>query len=336
MRRPCLTTTLTLPSPTYRGPNWESRQSSSNLRLNPTDQEHSEIDCGGLICHWSPERIAVLYPIDPRACFHTALVVPGNQSFDYSPLIPFLSHCLNNLGDPFHQTNYRANTHQFEREVILHFAQFMGLDPEDAWGYVTSGGTEGNMYSLYLARELHPAGYVLLLRGSTLLHPQDCPHPQHAPHHGQKAAPNGEVDYDDLRYMLTVHQDRPAIILATIGTTMRGAVDDIPAIRQIINELGIREHYIHADAALSGMILPYVDDPQPFGFDAGIDSISISGHKLIGAPLPCGIVHHTQTPGRNPGPSHRTCGCQRHHPVRFPQRPHAAHALVRHQPLQRR
>ena len=38
------------------------------------------------------------------------------------------------------------------------------------------------------------------------------------------------------------------------------------------------------------MILPYVDDPQPFGFDAGINSISISGHKLMGAPLPCGIV----------------------------------------------
>ena len=110
------------------------------------------------------------------------------------------------------------------------------------------------------------------------------------PHTTVKRRTDGEIDYDDLRDMLTVHRDRPAIILATIGTTMRGAVDDIPAIRQAIDELGIEEHYIHADAALSGMILPYVDDPQPFGFEAGIDSISISGHKLIGAPLPCGIV----------------------------------------------
>ena len=64
----------------------------------------------------------------------------------------------------------------------------------------------------------------------------------------------------------------------------------------------VGEHYIHADAALSGMILPHVDDPQPFGFDAGIGSISISGHKLIGAPLPCGIVltrrHLVETLGR--------------------------------------
>ena len=226
---------------------------------------------------------------------------PSNQNFDYSPLIPFLSHSLNNLGDPFHQTNYRANTHEFEREVILHFAQLMGLDPEDAWGYVTSGGTEGNMYSLYLARELHPDGMLYfseeahysILKIARILN---------MPHTTVKRQANGEIDYDDLRNMMAVYKDQPAIILATIGTTMRGAVDDIPTIRQIINELGIREHYIHADAALSGMILPYVDDPQPFGFDAGIDSISISGHKLIGAPLPCGVVvtrkHLVETLGR--------------------------------------
>ena len=226
---------------------------------------------------------------------------PGNQSFDYSPLIPFLSHSLNNIGDPFHRTNYRANTHRFEREVILHFAQLTGLEPDDAWGYVTSGGTEGNMYGLYLARELHPEGMLYfseeahysILKNALLLN---------LPHTTVKRRNDGEIDYDDLRDMLTVHRDRPAIILATIGTTMRGAVDDISAIRQIIDELGIGEHYIHADAALSGMILPYVADPQPFGFDARIDSISISGHKLIGAPLPCGIVltrkHLVETLGR--------------------------------------
>ena len=226
---------------------------------------------------------------------------PTNQSFDYSPLIPFLKYSINNVGDPFHQTNYWANTHEFEREVILHFAQLTGLEPDNAWGYVTSGGTEGNMYGLYLARELHPDGMLYfseeahysILKNARVLN---------MPHTTIKRQHDGEIDYDDLRDMLTVHQDRPAIILATIGTTMRGAVDDIPTIRQIIDELGIEEHYIHADAAFSGMILPYVDDPQPFGFDAGINSISISGHKLIGAPLPCGVVvtrkHLVETLGR--------------------------------------
>ena len=176
-----------------------------------------------------------------------------------------------------------------EREVVLHFAELMRLEPQQAWGYVTSGGTEGNMYGLYLARETHPDGMLYfseethysVLKNARLLSMR---------HTMVKRQPNGEVDYQDLREMLRVHRDLPAIIMANIGTTMRGAVDCLPRITGMLSDLGIDRHYIHADAALSGMILPYVDDPQPFGFDAGISSVSISGHKLIGAPLPCGIV----------------------------------------------
>ena len=71
---------------------------------------------------------------------------------------------------------------------------------------------------------------------------------------------------------------------------MRGAVDNLDQIKSIFEEFAIQSHYIHADAALSGMILPFVDDPQPWDFAAGVDSISISGHKLIGAPVPCGVA----------------------------------------------
>ena len=101
---------------------------------------------------------------------------------------------------------------------------------------------------------------------------------------------NGEVDYDDLRESIRINRDKPALIVANIGTTMKGAVDDLHRIKGIVEELALPRSHIHADAALSGMILPFVDDPQPFGFDSGIDSIAISGHKLIGSPLPCGVV----------------------------------------------
>ena len=60
--------------------------------------------------------------------------------------------------------------------------------------------------------------------------------------------------------------------------------------RDILDDLAVSNCYIHADAALSGMILPFVDDPQPYGFDAGFDSVAVSGHKMIGAPLPCGVA----------------------------------------------
>ena len=105
-----------------------------------------------------------------------------------------------------------------------------------------------------------------------------------------KRQEDGEIDYQDLHDMIQVNRDLPAVIIANIGTTMRGAIDDIERIKGILHDLKVVDSYIHADAALSGMILPFVAEPQPYGFDAGIDSIAVSGHKLIGAPLPCGVI----------------------------------------------
>ena len=73
---------------------------------------------------------------------------------------PSWRYSLNNVGDPFHDSNFRSNTHEVEREVITRFADLMHLARDQAWGYVTSGGTEGNMYGLYMGRELFPDGVV--------------------------------------------------------------------------------------------------------------------------------------------------------------------------------
>jgi histidine decarboxylase len=98
------------------------------------------------------------------------------------------------------------------------------------------------------------------------------------------------MDCADLRETLRIHRDVPPIIFANIGSTMKGASDDLAKIRSILADLAIADGYIHADAALSGMILPFVENPQPWDFEDGADSISISGHKLLGCPLPCGVV----------------------------------------------
>ena len=214
---------------------------------------------------------------------------PANLAYDYSALTPFLQYSLNNIGDPFRESNYAINSRAFEREVIAAFANLMHLPAEAAWGYVTSGGTEGNMYGLYLARKLHPDGIVFfsqdthysVLKNLSVLNMRNIM---------IKSQENGELDYDDLYETVRIHRDTPVIVMANIGTTMKGAIDDLGRVRGILEDLAITSHYIHADAALSGMILPFVDDPQPYGFDAGIDSVSLSGHKVIGAPLPCGVV----------------------------------------------
>ena len=173
--------------------------------------------------------------------------------------------------------------------MINTFADMMHLSRDRAWGYVTSGGTEGNMYGLYMGREIFPDGVVyfsqdthysvvkimrLLKARNIMIKSQD----------------NGEIDYDDLYETIRINRDSPVIFMANIGTTMKGAIDDVSRVRAILNDLAVTNSYIHADAALSGMILPFVEEPQPYGFDVGFDSVAISGHKMIGSPLPCGIA----------------------------------------------
>ncbi len=214
---------------------------------------------------------------------------PCSQAFDYSPLYDFLSLPINNIGDPYLPSSFRVNTHEIETQVLDEFLTLTNGDKNHHWGYVTNGGTEGNMYGLFLARELLPQGIVyyseethysvtkilrvLNLRNIMIRSQED-----------------GVIDYEDLRETVRIYRDVPPIIIANIGTTMKGAVDEIKAIKSILKEFSIPNFYIHCDAALSGMILPFLTDAPAFDFTSGVDSIAISGHKMIGSPVPCGVV----------------------------------------------
>ena len=85
---------------------------------------------------------------------------PCSQDYDYPEVTPFLRYALNNVGDPFGESIYRENTFAFEREVIGFFQKHLRANATETWGYMTAGGTEGNLYGLYLARELYPSGVV--------------------------------------------------------------------------------------------------------------------------------------------------------------------------------
>ncbi|MSR32183.1 MAG: histidine decarboxylase [Gemmataceae bacterium] len=214
---------------------------------------------------------------------------PCNSQFDYSPLFPFLSLPLNNLGDPFAPSNYHINTHEMEREVIRFFQELTQAPTDSTWGYVTNGGTEGNLYGIFLARELLGDCMVYFSEDThySVTKILRCLHVRNIM---IKSKPDGGMDLEDLYETVRIHRDVPPIIFVNIGTTMKGAIDDLAGINQILSDLAIQRHYIHADAALSGMILPFVANPPPWDFAAGIDSISISGHKMIGSPIPCGVV----------------------------------------------
>jgi histidine decarboxylase len=221
--------------------------------------------------------------------YKTFLGYPCSGHFDYTPLFDLLQYPINNVGDPFAPSTYRVNTKDFEREVLAWFGEITHAPPDQFWGYVTNGGSEGNLYGLYLAREIHPDGMVYYSEDTHYSVNKNL-RMLRIPSIMIRSQSNGEMDYRDLEESIRIHRELPPIIFANIGTTMREAIDDVPTIRSILKSLAIPRSYIHCDAALCGMTLPFIQGAPDWDFHAGIDSLSISGHKLIGSPIPCGIV----------------------------------------------
>jgi histidine decarboxylase len=81
-------------------------------------------------------------------------------------------------------------------------------------------------------------------------------------------------------------------VVATTGTSLSEAVDDVTAIRQILAETPFSRAFIHVDAALSGLPLALLPPELPVGFDLtdGADCVSVSLDKFFGAHFPAGIV----------------------------------------------
>ncbi|RAJ94054.1 histidine decarboxylase [Larkinella arboricola] len=218
-----------------------------------------------------------------------AIGYPFALDFDFSELHTLFQYHINNVGDPYIESNYDVNSHSMEREVVEFFADLFRAPKHNRWGYVTSGGSEGNLYGLYVARELYPeaviyysaATHYSISKSIRLLNMPSCM---------IRIQPNGEMDYKDLEESIKRYSNRPAIVVANIGTTMTEAKDDVPTIRSVLQKAAVKSHYIHCDAALSGSYLAVLEEEPQFDFANGVDSIACSGHKFIGSPFPCGVV----------------------------------------------
>ncbi len=213
---------------------------------------------------------------------------PVVRDFDYREMYNLFDYVLNNVGDPWINGSSHIHTKEMEREVIEFFAGLLRA-PKAHWGYVTNGSTEGNMYSLFMARENLPTATVYYSDATHYSVPKIL-HILKMQGTVVKSHQTGEIDYDNLTSLIAQQPNQPAIVVANIGTTMTEAKDDVSKIKTILQRSTASAYHIHADAALAGTYLPLLTPRHPFDFADGADSIAISGYKFIGAPFPCGVV----------------------------------------------
>lgn len=156
---------------------------------------------------------------------------------------------------------------------------------------VTTSGTEGNLHGVLLARERFPDGILYTSQEThysvfkaARMYRMEC---QSIP-----TLPMGEIDYDILAKAIQENRDKPVILNVNIGTTVKGAVDNLDRILRILQQLNIpRERFhIHCDGALFALMMPFVEFAPEISFRKPIDSIAVSGHKMLGCPMPCGVT----------------------------------------------
>jgi histidine decarboxylase len=156
-------------------------------------------------------------------------------------------------------------------------------------------------------------------------YPNQCPlgdgqWPRAVPSQGVDQG-SGAIDVEKLAKLVEFFAGKghPALVILNYGTTFKGAYDDVKAVgaalEPILQKYGLfdREvrfapgkcdartgYWIHVDAALGGAYMPFLKMAKGAGLveDAGPDfdfalphvhSIAMSGHKWLGAPVPCGV-----------------------------------------------
>lgn len=197
---------------------------------------------------------------------------------------------MNQVGDPSDVTSYDISAKELEQSIIAFFTGLTRGDPGATYGYVTSGGTESTHYALAVLREAQPLAPVYL---SPAAHDSiaRAAHWLRMPTVTIPTRPDDTMDPAALHAAVSAQTRRGArgaIVAATVGTTMTGAVDDIPALRHAAAVDSLPVH-MHVDAALGGLVMPWTPAPLPWDFTDGADTISISS-KLIGLRQPAGIV----------------------------------------------
>jgi histidine decarboxylase len=223
---------------------------------------------------------------------------PGatDQSFGHLAAV-LTGELLNNVGDPADPGHSRSHTKAIEQQVITVIADLLRAPPA-RWGYVTTGSTEAVLHAMHEARLRYgddivvyasDAAHYCVPKAARLLKLRLVQVSTYA---------TGGMNVAVLRSALAARAHRAAVIVATAGTTMSEAVDDVAAIADVCDVLGITRRRLHVDAALAGIPLALLPDTErpAFDFPSGATSMSLSGHKFLGTLMPCGILIHAGSP----------------------------------------
>jgi histidine decarboxylase len=276
-------------------PSGDILSNASKLNEQLTEYMKSRITCKGIDID-----TAMGYPLPFK------LDQQYTQFFQwYGALDPKYKIILNNVGDPLLQ-EVLPNSHDMENYIIRYFATKLGYDdPTKAkggntyWGFISASGTDGNNHGIYYGRKflakkqsaslkkmVQPVVYTSKEGHYSIMRMCDLQNLECV--QIDTNLESGSINVVELE--TKIDPTKPAIIMASMGTTMRGGIDDVHAINDMLKKKNLPlGYYIHIDAALFGGYLIYCNPEAVSVSNLGYHSISISGNQFFGCDDPCGI-----------------------------------------------
>jgi tyrosine decarboxylase/aspartate 1-decarboxylase len=188
-----------------------------------------------------------------------------------------------NLGDP----EVFSGTTGIKSKFIAFICDLLN-SPETASGEITSGGTEGNITAMWVAKQISGKREIIV--------------PENAHFSFQKIASLMDMKLNlskldeyhtvDIKSVKRNIDKETAAVVGIAGSTELGTVDCIPELSELCQDENV---FFHVDAAFGGFVLPFLKE---LGYDVpnfdfrlqGVSSISIDSHKMGYSTIPLGIL----------------------------------------------
>jgi tyrosine decarboxylase/aspartate 1-decarboxylase len=195
----------------------------------------------------------------------------------------YLQFLETNLGDP----ELCPGTKEIESRYLAFIAKLLHA-PRTSAGQIVSGGTEGNITAMWIAKQLSGKKEILL---PTTAH---FSFQKIASLMGMKLVEipitnDYVVDVSKLKKKIRMN---PAAVVGLAGSTELGTIDPIPELAEICSD---EQVFFHVDAAFGGFVVPFLKElgytVPDFDFRLkGVSSISIDSHKMGYAAIPLGTL----------------------------------------------
>ena len=218
-----------------------------------------------------------------------------------------ITHNLNHLGNVYSMAEQDLGVSQkIEKKVIEWVKKRLHASSKQLEGYITSGGTESNLFLLWIGREYVQKKDVTktILISTHFTHYSVDKSARILSIEHQKAAVDPETGAMDpahlehsLRSLLKKNPRLGVLMCLTLGYSSTGACDSLSDITAVLKRIHKAfpqsQFYLWIDASMQGLPLMFLDNElkkYPYFTNEFVFGYCVDFHKYGQTPLPTGVV----------------------------------------------